>query len=110
MREEDVHGGFALGSMRSCGDRRRTRAVSGGLTMVHDRVRRDEYPRSGPLGPPAEVEIIAEELELGVESPEEVPYLPPDEHAGGAHREDIANSVVLALIVLTAFEPGEPAT
>ena len=95
--------------MRPCGDRRRTRAVSGGLTMVHDRVRRDEDSRSGPLSPPAEVQVIPEELELGVESPQEVPYLPSDEHAGGAHREHVANSVVLALIVLTAFEPGEPA-
>jgi hypothetical protein len=77
--------------------------------MMHDRIGGDEHPRPGALCAPAEVEIIAEELQLGVEPAEEVPDLPSDEHACRTHREDIANSVVLTLIVFASFESSQPA-
>ena len=78
-----------------------------GLAVVDDRVGRDEHSGSCPLSPPAEVEIIPEELELGVEAAEEVPDLPSDEHAGRTDGEHIADTVVLPLIVLAALEAGE---
>ena len=78
-----------------------------GLTVVNDRVGGDEYPRTSSLGSPAEIEIITEELEFGVESAEKVPDLASDEHAGRADREYVAHSVVLSLIVLASLKTGE---
>ncbi|CAB4742097.1 unannotated protein [freshwater metagenome] len=75
-----------------------------GLAVVHDGVGRDEYPRTSTLGSPAEIEVITEELELGVETTEEVPDLASDEHAGRADREYVADSIVLSLIMLASFE------
>ena len=80
-----MHGGRSLSSMRTCGEIGGARSVGRGLAMMHDRVGRDEHPRPGTLCAPAEVEIITEELQLGVESAEEVPDLPSDEHACRAH-------------------------
>ena len=85
-----------------------TTAVRGRLAVVHDRRGRhdDAVPRTA--GPPAEVDVVAEHRERGVEAAELVPDVATHEHAGAAHREDVADAVVLALVELAPLEPRDP--
>jgi hypothetical protein len=64
---------------------------------------------SGRLNPPAEVDVVAEQPEVGIEPAEPVPYVAPDEHAGRAHREHGALVVVLALVDLAGIDAGDAA-
>ena len=78
--------------------------------MVQLRIRRDHHSRAHALSTPAQVEIVTEERELRIKSAERVPHISTHEHAGRAHGQDIADSVVLALIVFARFQAGDPST
>src|SRR6185437_10978933 len=64
---------------------------------------------SGAVDPPAEVEVVAEDGDAAVEAAQPVPYLALDQHASRADREDRADFVVLALVVLVALKAGPAA-
>src|SRR5690625_6856574 len=87
-----------------------TTSVGGGFGVVDDGVRADEHAVSGQVGPPAEVEIVSEQLEMGIETGELVPHVASYQHAGTADGKNLADDVVLALIELTSFQPGLPAS
>src|SRR6185437_5653162 len=59
--------------------------------------------------PPAEVNVVAEQAHAGVEAADQVPDVPPDQHAGAAHGQRVPVAVVLALVDLTRLDPGDPA-
>ena len=65
---------------------------------------------AGKVGPPAEVEVVAEQRQPRVEAAELVPDVAPDEHPGAADRQHVAYGVVLALVDLPPVEAGVPVT
>jgi hypothetical protein len=77
--------------------------------VVQQRVGHDLDPVAGRLDPPAEVQVVAEKPEPGVEPAELIPHIAPDEHAGRAHGEHGLVVVVLALVDLARLDAGDPA-
>ena len=61
------------------------------------------------LYPPAEVDVVAEQPQAGVEPAEPVPHVAPDEHAGRADRQHRPLVVVLALVDLAGVDARHPA-
>ena len=106
LRQEDVHRRLAVGAMRPRRDIVGAAAMRGGLAVVDDRIGRDEHALAHAVCTPAEVEVIAEQRQCGVEPVEGVPHVAADEHARRADREDIARAVVLALVVLALVQAG----
>ena len=84
----------------------RAAALRGGLDVVDDGVRRDRDAVAGQVGPPAEVDVVAEQRQLRVEPAEALPHVAADEHAGAADGEHRPDVVVLALVLLARLEPG----
>jgi hypothetical protein len=80
----------------------------GSARVAHPRGRYDDHPVSCGVDPPAEVEVVAEDRQLGVQAAQVVPHLPPDQRAGRAHGQDVPRAVVLALVVLAPLEAGHP--
>ena len=78
----------------------------GQFAVVQHGIGDDLHAVAGALSPPAEVHVVAEQLEPGVEPAEPVPGVPPDQHAGGPDREHGAVVIVLALVDLTWLDPG----
>jgi hypothetical protein len=78
--------------------------------MVDDRVRHHAHLVSGAPRTPAQVEIVAVERQLGIESAEGVPDIAAYEHPGGADGVHLTALIVLTLVVLPAFETGHPPT
>ena len=76
------------------------------LGVVHDGVGDDDHPVAGQVGPPAQVDVVAQQRQPGVEAAELVPDVAAHQHPGGADREHRADAVVLALVVLAALQPG----
>ena len=76
----------------------------GRLGVEDHRLRHDQGAMAGGRGTPAEVDVVAEDGELVVEATELLEDAAAHQHAGGVHREDGADLVVLALVVLTALE------
>ena len=72
--------------------------------MVDDRVGDADDPVAGERGPPAEVDVVAQQRERRVEPAELVPDVAADQQAGGVDGEDLAGAVVLALVLLAAFQ------
>ena len=79
------------------------------LPVVEHRVGDDLHPVAGRLHPPAEVEVVAEQPEPGVEPAELIPHVAPDEHARRAHGEHGLVVVVLTLVDLARLDAGDPA-
>jgi hypothetical protein len=59
---------------------------------------------------PAEVDVVAEDRELVVEPAELLQDPPADQHPGGVDGQHGARLGVLALVVLSALQPGLPPT
>ena len=78
----------------------------GGLGVEDDGLRDDQRAVAGQRGPPAEVDVVAEDRQLLVEATELLEHPAAHEHAGGVDREDLADVVVLALVVLAPLETG----
>src|ERR1700686_3118206 len=71
--------------------------------------RRVGSPRAvGPGGvpPPAEVDVVAHQGQVGVEPADLVPDVAADQHARRAHGQHRAVAVVLALVDLAGPHPG----
>ena len=85
------------------------RAASPGrqLPVVQHGVGDDLHAVAGRLDPPAEVEVVAEQPEPGVEPAELIPHVAPDEHARRAHGEHGPLVVVLALVDLARVDAGD---
>src|SRR5260370_42706595 len=67
--------------------------------------------RGGEAGrdhPPAEVDVVAEQAETGVEAAEAIPHVTADEQARTADGEYVAFTVVLALVELVRSRCGPP--
>jgi hypothetical protein len=79
--------------------------VGGRLTVVNDRVAGDHDSIPSPPRTPAEVNIVAEERQSRIEAIKCIPYVPTDEHASAAYRENVAPPIVLALVELATFKP-----
>ena len=78
---------------------------------VPDRGRRDdEDPVAGGVDAPAQVEVVAEDRQGGVQPSEGVPHVPAHEGAGSADGQDVPDGVVLALVVLPPLQAGLPVT
>ena len=63
----------------------------------------------GGLGAPAEVDVVAHEGQPAVEAAELLPHVAADQHAGGGDGQHLADLVVLALVLLAAFQAGPAA-
>ena len=85
-------------------------AVVGRLAMVDDGVGHDTHFVAGAPGAPAQVQVVAVERQLRVESPEGVPDIAADEHPGRADRVHLAALIMLALVMLSALQPGHAST
>ena len=81
-------------------------AVTGplGLEVTHPRGRCHQDPCAHELGAPAEVDVVPLLPHLGVEPVEGVEQVAADEEAGGGHREDVADRVVLFLVELAPLD------
>ena len=88
------------------GQRRTTHAAVGGLRVEHHRPRHHQGAVAGQGGPPAEVDVVAEDRQLLVEPAERLEDVALDQHAGGVDREHLTYGVVLALVVLPALQAG----
>ncbi len=99
----------AVDGLGAAADRVQVPPPGGGRARVPDRCgRHDDHPRPGSVHPPPEVEVVAEDRERGVEAAERVPDVPPHERPRGADGQHVADRVVLALVELTALQPGRP--
>ena len=87
----------------------RAQATSARLGVGDPRAGDDDDPVPGQLGPPAEVDVVAEDREGRVESAEPVPDVAPDQQPGRAHGEDVVSMVLLALVALPGLDIGQPA-
>src|SRR5437763_11762060 len=66
--------------------------------------RRNDHTAPGGIDPPAEIDVVAEHRPGPIEPAESVPDLAPDEHAGSANCQHVADVVVLTLVELTRLE------
>ena len=57
--------------------------------VPHPRGRHAQHHRAGPVRPPAEVDVLAQQGNPGVEPAEPLPQLAADQHAGRRHREHL---------------------
>jgi hypothetical protein len=71
-----------------------------------DGVRDHHGPVAAGGGPPAEVDVVAEDRQVVVEAAELLEDAAPDQHARCVHGEDLTDLVVLTLVVLARLEPG----
>jgi hypothetical protein len=85
-------------------------AAVGGLDVEDHCLRNDQGAVAGPSGPPAEVDVVAEDRHLLVEPAELLEHRAADQHAGGVDREHRSYVVVLALVVLAPLEARLAAT
>ena len=76
------------------------------IAVVHDRI--GDHPDVVPGGvrPPAQVDVVAHQGQVGVESAELVPDVAADQHARRAHGQHRPVAVVLALVDLAGLDPG----
>ena len=79
----------------------------GELAMVDHRVGDHPHLVAGRVHPPAEVDVVAEQRQVGVEAAELVPDVPADQHARRADRQHGPVAVVLALVDLPRLDPGQ---
>ena len=79
----------------------------GELAVVHHRVGDHPDLVAGRVRPPAEVDVVAEQGQVGVEAAELVPDVAADQHARRADRQHGPVAVVLALVDLARLDPGQ---
>ena len=70
------------------------------LEVADLRGRDDEHPGAGDVGPPAEVEVLAEVVDAGVVAAERGEQVGPHQRAAPGHDEHVAHRVVLLLVQL----------
>ena len=105
--QQHVEGRAPVGAMSSAARRLRGASTARcGLRVMDDGIRDDADPVPGQVGPPPEVEVIAEHDQPRVEPVQLVPDVPADQQAGRTDREHVAPIVALALVDLAALEPG----
>ena len=105
---EDVQRAAPVEQARMTAGRGRLADLPGGqLAVVHHRVGDHPDLVAGRVRPPAEVDVVAEQGQVGVEAAELVPDVAADQHARRADREHGPAAVVLALVDLARLDPGE---
>ena len=67
----------------------------------------DQHPGAGHLGPPAQVEVLAEVGDGRVEAAERGEEVGPHQGGRAGDAEDVANGVVLLLVELAALDGGD---
>jgi hypothetical protein len=70
--------------------------------------RDDGHPVPGAADPQAQVHVLADQGQCGVEPADVVEHAAADEHARGRHHQDVAARVVLALVDVAGDDVGEP--
>ena len=75
-----------------------------------DRRGDDRDAVTGAPDPEAEVDVVADERQRGVQAAERVPHVPADEHPRRGHRQHVRAVVVLALVELPVGEVGDPSS
>jgi len=73
------------------------------LTVVDDCSGNDTHGVPSPMNAPTKVQIVAEQWQCRVESPQSVPDIATHEHAGGPHSQRVRAIIVLALIVFASL-------
>ena len=81
-----------------------------GLGMEDDRLRDHQRLMSRLGRAPAEVDVVAEDGQFGVQPAQFLQHPTAYQHAGGVDREHRTDFVVLTLVVLAGFQSGLPAT
>ena len=76
------------------------------VAVVHHRVGDHPDVVAGRVNPPAEVEVVAHQGQVGVEAADLVPDITADQHARRTHRQHRPVAVVLALVDLARLDPG----
>ncbi len=104
--EQRVDRGPALLPVRHVTRGTRAGAAAARLGVEHDGGRRRHRAVARPGDPPAEVDVVVEQRQVGVEPVELVPHVAADQHARGVDREHVARPVVLAGIRLAGLEAG----
>nr|WP_246355179.1 hypothetical protein [Nocardioides ungokensis] len=105
--QQRVEGGAALLVVRVPPGQRGAPYPSVRRLRVEDHgLRDDEGPVAGGRGAPAEVDVVAEDGQLLVETAELLQHPTADQHPGGVDRQHGADLVVLPLVVLTTLESG----
>ena len=79
----------------------------GQVAVVDHRIGHHADLVAGRMDSPAEVDIVTEQGQVGVEPAHLVPYVAADQHARRAHRQHLPVAVVLALVDLAGLDPGE---
>ena len=111
--EQGVDGAGLVDLVR--GGRRTAHAVdraalaAGRLGVPDDRLGGDQDAVAGRGGAPAQVDVVAHEGQVAVESAELLEDVAADEHAGGGHRQHGPDVVVLALVLFAAVQAGPAA-
>ena len=90
----------------AAGERRTPQPAVCRLGVEDDGLRHGDGPVAGRGGAPTEVEVVAEDRQLVVETPELVEDASAYQHAGGVDGQDVARLGVLALVVLAPLQPG----
>ena len=94
---------MAAAKERRVADRARPRACH--LEVADAGRWRDDDTRPGDLRPPAQVDVLAEELDLGIETAERPEEVRTHQHASAGDGEDLPSLVVLSLVELAALHP-----
>ncbi len=76
------------------------------VAVVYHRVGDHPDVVAGRVNPPAEVEVVAHQGQVGVEAADLVPDITADQHARRTHGQHRAVAVVLALVDLARLDPG----
>ncbi len=76
------------------------------LGVRDDRLRGEHDAAPGEVGAPAQVDVVTQQRQRGVEAAEAVPQVAGDEHPGRADGEDVGAVVVLALVALAGHDAG----
>ena len=76
------------------------------LGVVDDGVGRAHDAVSSEMSTPAEIDVVAEQREPGIEPAQLMPDVTPHQHAGRADCERVAEAVALTLVLLLLVEAG----
>ena len=74
--------------------------------MEEQRVWGDDDPATRAGDPPAEIDIVAKQRQAPVEPAQRIEDVATDQHARRADRQNLADAVVLTLVVLAKLETG----
>ncbi len=75
------------------------------LQVAHARRGSDDDPRPGHLGSPAQVHVLAEQLDVGIEAAERPEKVGPHQDDAAGHGEHLTTLVVLGLVELARLDP-----